>query len=97
MRDLHGRCGHGRQELNVIRMRLLGAEVRGVSAGSKTLKTHQRGHARLGHKRQDYLLSVGQRAGAHPYPTMVRDFHRCISIEMKEQILEKEGRLRLRS
>lgn len=83
-----------RQELNVLRMRLLGAEVRGVSAGSKTLKDA------ISEAMRDWTTNVrtthyllGSALGAHPYPTMVRDFHRCISREMKQQILEKEGRL----
>lgn len=83
-----------RQELNVLRMRLLGAEVRGVSAGSKTLKDA------ISEAMRDWTTNVrtthyllGSALGAHPYPTMVRDFHRCISREMKAQILEKEGRL----
>ncbi len=83
-----------RQGLNVLRMRLLGAEVRGVSSGSKTLKDA------ISEAMRDWVTNVrtthyllGSALGAHPYPTMVRDFHRCISREMKEQILEKEGRL----
>jgi tryptophan synthase beta chain len=83
-----------RQELNVLRMRLLGAEVRGVSSGSKTLKDA------ISEAMRDWVTNVrtthyllGSALGAHPYPTMVRDFHRCISREMKVQILEKEGRL----
>jgi tryptophan synthase beta chain len=83
-----------RQELNVLRMRLLGAEVRGVSSGSKTLKDA------ISEAMRDWVTNVrtthyllGSALGAHPYPTMVRDFHRCISREMKEQILQKEGRL----
>src|SRR6266567_4463036 len=83
-----------RQELNVFRMRLLGAEVRGVDAGSRTLKDA------INEAMRDWVTNVrtthyllGSALGAHPYPTMVRDFHRVISIEMKEQILEKEGRL----
>ena len=83
-----------RQELNVLRMRLLGAEVRGVSSGSKTLKDAISEAMRdwVTNVRDTYYL-LGSALGAHPYPTMVRDFHRCISIEMKQQILEKEGRL----
>ena len=83
-----------RQELNVLRMRLLGAEVRGVSAGSKTLKDAISEAMRdwVTNVRTTYYL-LGSALGAHPYPTMVRDFHRCISREIKEQILEKEGRL----
>src|ERR1700690_2926688 len=83
-----------RQELNVYRMRLLGAEVRGVSGGSATLKDA------INEAMRDWVTNVrttyyilGSALGAHPYPTMVRDFHRVISIEMKEQILAKEGRL----
>jgi tryptophan synthase beta chain len=82
-----------RQALNVMRMRLLGAEVRSVSSGSKTLKDAISEAMRdwVTNVRTYYLL--GSALGAHPYPVMVRDFHRCISREMKEQILEKEGRL----
>src|ERR1700760_1632504 len=83
-----------RQELNVYRMRLLGAEVRGVSSGSKTLKEA------ISEAMRDWVTNVrtthyllGRALGAHPYPTMVRDFHRCLSRERREQILEKEGRL----
>jgi tryptophan synthase beta chain len=83
-----------RQELNVLRMRLLGAEVRGVSSGSKTLKDAISEAMRdwVTNVRTTYYL-LGSALGAHPYPTMVRDFHRCISREMKEQILAAEGRL----
>ena len=83
-----------RQDLNVKRMRLLGAEVRGVSSGSKTLKDAISEAMRdwVTNVRTTYYL-LGSALGAHPYPTMVRDFHRCISREMKEQILEKEGRM----
>src|SRR3954470_20723838 len=83
-----------RQELNVFRMRLLGAEVRGVSSGSRTLKDAISEAMRdwVTNVRTTYYL-LGSALGAHPYPTMVRDFHRCISREMKQQILEKEGRL----
>jgi tryptophan synthase beta chain len=83
-----------RQELNVLRMRLLGAEVRGVSSGSKTLKDAISEAMRdwVTNVRTTYYL-LGSALGAHPYPTMVRDFQRIISIEMKRQILEKEGRL----
>jgi tryptophan synthase beta chain len=83
-----------RQGLNVLRMRLLGAEVRGVSSGSKTLKDAISEAMRdwVTNVRTTYYL-LGSALGAHPYPTMVRDFHRCISREIKQQILEKEGRL----
>ena len=89
-----GAVDMARQELNVLRMRLLGAEVRSVSSGSKTLKDAISEAMRdwVNNVRTTYYL-LGSALGAHPYPTMVRDFHRCISIEMKEQILEKEGRL----
>jgi tryptophan synthase beta chain len=83
-----------RQELNVLRMRLLGAEVRGVSAGSQTLKDAISEAMRdwVTNVRTTYYL-LGSALGAHPYPTMVRDFQRVIGIEIKQQILEKEGRL----
>ena len=83
-----------RQELNVLRMRLLGAEVRGVSSGSKTLKDAISEAMRdwVTNVRTSYYL-LGSALGPHPYPTMVRDFQRVISIELKQQILEKEGRL----
>jgi len=83
-----------RQELNVFRMRLLGAEVRGVSSGSATLKDA------INEAMRDWVTNVrntfyilGSALGSHPYPTMVRDFHRVISIESKRQIMEHEGRL----
>jgi len=83
-----------RQELNVYRMRLLGAEVRGVSSGSRTLKDA------INEAMRDWVTNVrtthyllGSVLGAHPYPTMVRDFHRVIGKEAREQIQEKEGRL----
>ncbi|NUQ30475.1 MAG: tryptophan synthase subunit beta [Acidobacteriaceae bacterium] len=83
-----------RQELNVYRMRLLGAEVRGVGAGSATLKDA------INEAMRDWVTNVrttfyilGSALGAHPYPTMVRDFHRVISREAKQQILEHEGKL----
>ncbi|HEV2445613.1 MAG TPA: tryptophan synthase subunit beta, partial [Candidatus Sulfopaludibacter sp.] len=83
-----------RQELNVLRMRLLGAEVRGVSSGSQTLKDAISEAMRdwVTNVRTTYYL-LGSALGAHPYPTMVRDFQHVISREMKQQILEKEGRL----
>ncbi|WP_158748561.1 tryptophan synthase subunit beta [Acidobacterium sp. S8] len=83
-----------RQELNVYRMRLLGAEVHGVSSGSRTLKDA------INEAMRDWVTNVrtthyllGSVLGAHPYPMMVRDFHRVISKEARAQILEKEGRL----
>ncbi len=83
-----------RQELNVYRMRLLGAEVRGVNSGSCTLKDA------INEAMRDWVTNVrtthyllGSVLGAHPYPTMVRDFHRVISREARGQILEAEGKL----
>ena len=83
-----------RQELNVFRMRLLGAEVRQVDSGSRTLKDA------INEAMRDWVTNVrtthyllGSVLGAHPYPTMVRDFHRVISQEARQQILRAEGRL----
>ena len=83
-----------RQELNVLRMRLLGTEVRGVTSGSKTLKDAVNEALRdwVTNVRNTYYI-LGSALGPHPYPTMVRDFNRVIGVEMREQILEKEGRL----
>ncbi len=82
-----------RQELNVYRMRLLGADVRGVGAGSATLKDA------INEAMRDWVTNVrttfyilGSALGAHPYPTMVRDFHRVISKEAKRQFAEQVGR-----
>ena len=83
-----------RQELNVFRMRLLGAEVRGVDAGARTLKDA------INEAMRDWVTNVrtthyllGSVLGAHPYPTMVRDFHRVIGREARVQILQAEGKL----
>lgn len=83
-----------RQELNVFRMRLLGAEVRGVDSGSRTLKDA------INEALRDWVTNVettyyllGSALGPHPYPLMVRDFQSIIGREAKEQIVEKEGRL----
>jgi tryptophan synthase beta chain len=83
-----------RQELNVFRMRLLGAEVRGVDAGSRTLKDA------INEAMRDWVTNVrtthyllGSVLGAHPYPTMVRDFHRVIGREARSQIMKAEGKL----
>jgi tryptophan synthase beta chain len=83
-----------RQALNVFRMRLLGAEVRPVSSGSKTLKDAINEAIRdwVTNVRNTYYL-LGSVVGPHPYPTMVRDFQTIIGKETKEQILEKAGRL----
>jgi tryptophan synthase beta chain len=83
-----------RQKLNVFRMELCGAEVRGVDSGQRTLKDA------VNEAMRDWVTNVrdthyilGSALGAHPYPMMVRDFHRVIGRETREQILEKEGRL----
>jgi tryptophan synthase beta chain len=83
-----------RQELNVFRMRLLGAEVRGVESGSRTLKDA------INQAMRDWVTNVrsthyllGSVLGAHPYPTMVRDFHKIIGRETRAQVLRAEGRL----
>jgi tryptophan synthase beta chain len=83
-----------RQELNVFRMRLLGAEVRGVESGSRTLKDA------INEAMRDWVTNVrtthyllGSVLGAHPYPTMVRDFHKIIGKEARAQILKAEGKL----
>ena len=83
-----------RQELNVFRMRLLGAEVRGVGAGSATLKDAINEAMRdwVTNVRSTYYI-LGSALGAHPYPTIVRDFQRVISREARTQMLEQEGRL----
>ena len=83
-----------RQELNVFRMRLLGAEVRCVTTGSKTLKDAINEAMRdwVTNVRDTYYI-LGSALGAHPYPTMVRNFQRIIGREARAQILEQEGRL----
>jgi tryptophan synthase beta chain len=83
-----------RQRLNVFRMRLLGAKVTGVTSGSRTLKDA------ISEAMRDWVTNVadthyllGSALGSHPYPLMVRDFHSCMGIEARAQILEQEGRL----
>ena len=83
-----------RQELNVFRMRLLGAEVRPVDSGSRTLKDA------INEALRDWVTNIettyyllGSALGPHPYPMMVRDFQSVIGREAREQMLEKEGRL----
>ena len=83
-----------RQALNVFRMRLSGAEVYGVEAGSKTLKEA------INEAMRDWVTNIrnthyilGSALGAHPYPGMVRDFHKVIGEETKRQFLEKTGKL----
>jgi tryptophan synthase beta chain len=83
-----------RQRLNVFRMKLLGAEVIGVDAGSRTLKDA------INEAMRDWVTNVrsshyllGSVLGAHPYPMMVRDFQRIIGVEAREQIQQIEKRL----
>jgi tryptophan synthase beta chain len=83
-----------RQRLNVFRMRLLGANVVSVTNGSRTLKDA------ISEAMRDWVTNVatthyllGSALGPHPYPTMVRDFHRVIGVEAREQILKAEGKL----
>jgi tryptophan synthase beta chain len=83
-----------RQRLNVFRMRLLGAQVVGVSSGSRTLKDA------ISEAMRDWVANVadtyyllGSALGSHPYPMMVRDFQKVIGEEARRQILEAEGRL----
>jgi tryptophan synthase beta chain len=83
-----------RQELNVFRMQLLGAEVREVNAGSRTLKDA------INEALRDWVTNVGDTyyllgsaLGPHPYPLMVRDFQSVIGREARRQILNEEGRL----
>jgi tryptophan synthase beta chain len=83
-----------RQELNVFRMRLLGAKVRAVESGSRTLKDA------INEAMRDWVTNVrhthyllGSVLGAHPYPMMVRDFQSVIGRETRRQIMEIEGRL----
>ncbi|HEY7318938.1 MAG TPA: tryptophan synthase subunit beta [Candidatus Binatia bacterium] len=83
-----------RQSLNVFRMKLLGAKVRVVEAGSQTLKDAMNEALRdwVTYVRNTYYL-IGSVAGPHPYPMMVRDFQSVIGAEARRQILKIEGRL----
>jgi tryptophan synthase beta chain len=83
-----------RQALNVARMRLLGAEVIPVTTGSRTLKDAINEAFRdwVAHVDNTHYL-LGTAAGAHPFPLMVRNFHRIIGIEARAQMLDKVGRL----
>ena len=83
-----------RQKLNVFRMKLLGAEVRGVDAGSRTLKDA------INEAIRDWVTNVrdthyllGSALGPHPYPRIVRDFQSVIGTEARQQILDAESRL----
>jgi tryptophan synthase beta chain len=89
-----GEVDMARQALNVTRMRLLGATVVPVTAGQKTLKEA------VNEAMRDWVTNVrsthyilGSALGSHPYPMMVRDFHRVIGDEARRQILEREERL----
>jgi len=83
-----------RQEPNVFRMKLLGAEVRPVTSGSSTLKDAMNEALRdwVANVEETFYI-IGTVAGPHPYPAMVRDFQSVIGIETREQILDAEGRL----
>jgi tryptophan synthase beta chain len=83
-----------RQSLNVFRMKLLGAKVSAVDAGSKSLKDAMNEALRdwIATVRNTYYL-IGTSAGPHPYPMIVRDFQAVIGKEARKQIVEKEGRL----
>jgi len=83
-----------RQELNVFRMKLLGAKVNAVESGSKTLKDAMNDAIRhwVTNARDTFYI-IGTVAGPHPYPMMVRDFQAIIGYEARAQILEKENRL----
>ena len=83
-----------RQELNVFRMKLLGAKVIAVQSGSKTLKDAMNDAIRYWvTNARDTFYIIGTVAGPHPYPMMVRDFQAVIGYEARKQILEKEDRL----
>jgi tryptophan synthase beta chain len=89
-----GAVDMARQSLNVFRMRLMGAEVRSVEAGQRTLKEA------INEAMRDWVTNVrtthyilGTAYGAKPYPEMVRDFHKVIGVEAKAQIVAREGRL----
>jgi tryptophan synthase beta chain len=89
-----GTVDMARQQPNVFRMQLLGAEVRGVDSGSKTLKDA------INEAIRDWVTNVetthyiiGSVVGPHPYPRMVRDFQAVIGVETKAQLQEREGRL----
>ncbi|NBX59167.1 MAG: tryptophan synthase subunit beta [Opitutaceae bacterium] len=89
-----GSVDMARQALNVFRMRLMGAQVVAVEAGQKTLKDA------VNEAMRDWVTNVrdthyilGSALGSHPYPMMVRDFHRVIGRELRAQLLAREGRL----
>jgi hypothetical protein len=84
-----------RQRLNVERMRLLGAEVREVTSGSETLKdaTNEAIRDWVSSPQETFYI-IGSVVGPHPYPMMVRDFHRVIGRETRRQLVDAEGRER---
>lgn len=83
-----------RQALNVYRMELLGAKVHGVSSGTGTLKDAVNETMREWTRRmEDTLYVLGSVMGPHPFPMVVRDFQKVIGKEIREQLMEKEGRL----
>ena len=83
-----------RQSLNVFRMELLGAKVESVKTGSRTLKDATNEAIRAWAKNaEDTFYIIGSAVGPYPYPKMVKEFQKVISVEAKKQILEQEGRL----
>ena len=94
MCGVHGHVDIARQEPNVFRMKLLGAEVRPVTSGTQTLKDA------INEAIRDWVTNVrdthyllGSALGPHPYPTIVREFQSVIGIEAREQMLRDVGRL----
>src|SRR5579862_9468016 len=89
-----GEVDTGRQKPNVFRMHLLGADVRPVTSGSRTLKdaTNEALRDWVANVRDTFYI-IGSAAGPHPYPAMVRDFQTVIGNETRTQIVEMEGRL----
>jgi tryptophan synthase beta chain len=89
-----GAADVARQQPNVFRMKLLGAEVRPVTSGSQTLKDAMNGALRdwVANVENTFYI-IGTVAGPHPYPAMVRDFQSVIGLEAREQMMAAEGRL----
>ena len=89
-----GKVDTDRQALNVYRMELLGAKVHAVTSGTQTLKDSVNETLREWTKRiEDTHYVIGSVMGPHPFPMMVRDFQSVIGREIKQQLMEKEGRL----
>ena len=89
-----GKVDTDRQALNVYRMELLGAKVHAVTSGTQTLKDAVNETLREWTKRiEDTHYVIGSVMGPHPFPMMVRDFQSVIGREIKQQLMEKEGRL----